>query len=136
MRRRSINQAKNGSNSSEPGTTQINKYGLTEEALRILGHGRDVSSIGDLLAALTEADCLKLDAALQGAITGRQSLDIEVEGRRTDGSPMWLRIIGEAGTNRSEGTSLTGTLHNVRSTVEFGSVTSCPHVVQRNFPAL
>jgi len=86
---------------------------MTDEALRIVGHGRDVSAIGDLLAALTEADRLKLDTALQNAITGRQSLDVEVEGRRTDGSPIWMRIIGEAETNRSEGTSLTGTLQDV-----------------------
>ncbi len=86
---------------------------MTDEALRILGHDRGVQSIGDLLAALCEADCLRLDAALQQTIAGNRPLDLEVEGLRADGSPLWLRIIGEAEINRSEGTSITGTLQDI-----------------------
>ena len=86
---------------------------MTDEALRILGHPQGVHSIGDLLAALVEADCLRLDAALQRSIASGTPIDLEVQGRRTDGSPLWLRVIGEAEINRSEGTSLTGTLQDI-----------------------
>ena len=86
---------------------------MTEEALRILGAGREVRSIGDLLAALVEADCLRLDRALRRAIDDKRPIDLEVEAKHADGSPLWLRIIGEAEINRSEGTSITGTLQDV-----------------------
>ncbi|HRN62371.1 MAG TPA: EAL domain-containing protein [Luteimonas sp.] len=86
---------------------------MTDEALRILGHEREVQSIGDLLAALSGPDCIRLDAALQRAITTSKPVDLEVQGLHADGSPLWLRIIGEAEINRSEGTSITGTLQDI-----------------------
>jgi len=86
---------------------------MTEEALRIIGGERDVRSIGDLLAVLSEADCLRLDAALRRAINDKRPIDLEVEGKHADGSPLWLCIIGEAEINRSEGTSITGTLQDI-----------------------
>jgi diguanylate cyclase (GGDEF)-like protein/PAS domain S-box-containing protein len=86
---------------------------MTEEALRIIGGSRDVRSIGDLLAVLSEPDCLRLDAALRRAIDNNLPIDLEVEGKHADGSPLWLCIIGEAEINRSEGTSITGTLQDI-----------------------
>ena len=86
---------------------------MTDEGLRILGVGRDVRSIGDLLAALVEADCLRLDAALRRAIEDKRPIDLEVEAKHADGTPLWLRIIGEAEISRSEGTSITGTLQDI-----------------------
>src|SRR5690606_4291114 len=58
-------------------------------------------------------DCLRLDAALRRAIDNNLPIDLEVEGTHADGSPLWLCIIGEAEINRSEGTSITGTLQDI-----------------------
>lgn len=85
---------------------------MTDEAQRIVG-SQGVRSIGDLLATLAERDCLRLDAALRQAIDHNRPIDLEVEAKHADGSPLWLRIIGEAEINRSEGTSITGTLQDI-----------------------
>ena len=87
---------------------------MTEEALRILGHDqRPVRRIGDLYDDLGEPDRKRLQAALQRVIDGGASLDLEVQGQRPDGRLLWLRIIGEAEANRSEGISITGTLQDI-----------------------
>ncbi|MDH5834204.1 sensor domain-containing protein [Luteimonas kalidii] len=85
---------------------------MTVEALRILG-GRPLHRIGDLLTALTRDDRARLRDALDVAISGNRPIDIEVQGTHADGSPLWVRIIGEAEINRSEGTSITGTLQDI-----------------------
>lgn len=86
---------------------------MTEQALRIIGADHRLRSIGDLLAALVERDCLLLDAALRQAIEHGAPIDLEVEAKHADGSPLWLRIIGEVESNRREGTSITGTLQDI-----------------------
>ncbi|WP_262378465.1 sensor domain-containing protein [Luteimonas viscosa] len=85
---------------------------MTDEALRILG-GRTMRSVGDLLSALVRDDRIRLETALEQAISGNRPIDLEVQGTRVDGNPLWLRIIGEAEINRSEGTSITGTLQDI-----------------------
>jgi diguanylate cyclase (GGDEF)-like protein/PAS domain S-box-containing protein len=85
---------------------------MTEQALRILG-GRPVHAIGDLLDALVDEDRARLEQALRAAAAGGDPVDLEVQASRADGSPLWLRIIGEAEDNRSEGTSITGTLQDI-----------------------
>lgn len=85
---------------------------MTDEALRILG-GRPLRRIGDLLSALTRDDRARLRDALDAAVSGNRPIDLEVQGTHADGTPLWVRIIGEADSNRSEGTSITGTLQDI-----------------------
>src|SRR5690606_1906812 len=58
-------------------------------------------------------DRIRLETALEQAVSGNRPIDLEVQGTRVDGNPLWLRIIGEAEINRSEGTSITGTLQDI-----------------------
>src|SRR5690606_6905544 len=58
-------------------------------------------------------DRARLEQALRSATTDGGTVDLEVQASRADGSPLWLRIIGEAEAGRSEGTSITGTLQDI-----------------------
>ncbi|HLT44412.1 MAG TPA: EAL domain-containing protein, partial [Luteimonas sp.] len=85
---------------------------MTDEARRILGD-RPVQAIADLLDALVHEDRARLEQALRRAADERSPLDLEVQGSHADGSPLWLRIIGEPEASRSEGTSITGTVQDI-----------------------
>src|SRR5690606_6583296 len=85
---------------------------MTDQALRILG-GRPVRAVADLLDAVARDDRDRLERALRDAAASGAAIDLEVQASHADGSPLWLRFIGEAEANRSEGTSITGTLQDI-----------------------
>ncbi len=85
---------------------------MTDQALQILG-GRPVRTVSDLLAAVAREDRGRLEQALRDAAADGSAIDLEVQASRADGSPLWLRFIGEPDANRSEGVSITGTLQDI-----------------------
>lgn len=86
---------------------------LTGEGLRILGQAGPPRCIGEMRRAFLEEDGRRFDEALRRTLAGHGPLDVEVQGRRADGQVFWVRIIGEARTGQSEGTSITGTLQDI-----------------------
>jgi len=86
---------------------------LTGEGLRILGQAGPPRCIGEMRRAFLEEDGRRFDEALRRTLAGHGPLDVEVQGRHADGQVFWVRIIGEARTGQSEGTSITGTLQDI-----------------------
>src|SRR5690606_37992571 len=86
---------------------------LTGEGLRILGQAGPPRCIGEMRRAGLDEAGRRFDRALRRTVAGHGPLDVEVQGRRADGQVFWVRIIGEARTGQSEGTSITGTLQDI-----------------------
>lgn len=86
---------------------------LTDEATRILGQKQPPTTMRSLLMCLSTGDRLRFSQALRLAAEQAQSIDLELQGRRHDGSPLWVRIIGEAETDDSASVSITGTLQDI-----------------------
>ncbi|WP_407351906.1 EAL domain-containing protein [Luteimonas sp. R10] len=86
---------------------------LTDEAARILGQPRRPTTMGALLQSLRESDRGRFEHALQHARQQQQPIDLELQGRRSDGRMLWIRIIGEPERDESANVSLTGTLQDI-----------------------
>ena len=86
---------------------------LTDEAVRILGQGAPPANMAGLLACLGLGDQVRFSDALRQAAEHARPIDLELQGRRNDGLPLWLRIIGEAETDESANISITGTLQDI-----------------------
>ncbi len=86
---------------------------LTDEAIRILGQPVPPRTMQDLLLCLGAGDRLRFSDALRAAAEQSQPIDLELQGRRSDGLPLWIRIIGEAETDESANVSITGTLQDI-----------------------
>ena len=86
---------------------------LTDEAIRILGQATPPATMQDLLLCLDTGDRLRFSQALRDAAEQSLPIDLELQGRRGDGVPLWIRIIGEAETDESANVSITGTLQDI-----------------------
>ena len=86
---------------------------LTDEAIRILGQERPPQTMEGLLMCLSTGDRVRFGQALRLAAEQAQPMDLELQGRRIDGRPLWIRIIGEPETDDSANISITGTLQDI-----------------------
>lgn len=86
---------------------------LTDEATRILGLDRAPTQIEPLLECLLPLDHHRLRNALERTLAGGRGIDLELQGRRPDGSGVWVRAIADAGAGDAVRQVLTGTLQDI-----------------------
>ncbi|MGX5730293.1 sensor domain-containing protein [Pseudoxanthomonas beigongshangi] len=86
---------------------------LTEEAIRILGAAQPPDTLDALLACLREPDRRRLRCAVERVSTGGSGFDLELQGRRQDGQPFWIRVIGDAEPGDPGNSRITGTLQDI-----------------------
>ncbi|MDH5823421.1 EAL domain-containing protein [Luteimonas sp. RD2P54] len=86
---------------------------LTGEATRILDQPLPPTTMEGLLHCLRQGDRARFGHALQQALHRQQPIDLELQGRRSDGRMLWMRIIGEPESDESANVSITGTLQDI-----------------------
>ncbi len=86
---------------------------LTDEAVRILGPTDTPDSLDALLACLHEPDRHRFRCAMDKVIGTGGSFDLELQGSRLDGHPIWIRVIGEAEVTDPASVLITGTLQDI-----------------------
>jgi diguanylate cyclase (GGDEF)-like protein/PAS domain S-box-containing protein len=86
---------------------------LTEEAIRILGAALPPDTLDTLLACLREPDRRRLRCMVERVATGGAGFDLELQGRRHDGQPFWIRVIGDAEPGDPGNSRITGTLQDI-----------------------
>jgi hypothetical protein len=67
---------------------------LTREASRILGAAQALDAMEQVLACLREDDRERLRRTLESICDGT-GFELELQGAQADGSPFWVRMIGE-----------------------------------------
>ncbi len=85
---------------------------LTGEAARILGADAMPAAMDEVQACLREGDRLLLQRTLQSINEG-SGFDLELQGCRGDGTPFWVRMIGEPDPHDPGSDRLTGTLQDI-----------------------
>ena len=85
---------------------------LTREAHRILGAARALASMQDVLACLLEDDRKRLHHTLESICDGT-GFELELQGAQADGSPFWVRMIGEPDPHDPGSDRLSGTLQDI-----------------------
>ena len=85
---------------------------ITSEAKRILGSAPALETMDDILACLGEADRLRLRKTLDAICEGT-GFDLELRGRQADGTPFWVRMIGEPDPLDPGSDRLSGTLQDI-----------------------
>ena len=85
---------------------------ITTEAERILGSGPVLETMDDVLACLGETDRLHLRKTLDAICEGT-GFDLELRGRQADGTPFWVRMIGEPDPLDPGSDRLSGTLQDI-----------------------
>ena len=85
---------------------------VTPEAARILGCREEPSRMDHVLACLHEPDRQRLQATLLQVSEGT-GFDLELEGQQDDGSPFWVRMIGEPDPHDPGSDRFSGTLQDV-----------------------
>jgi diguanylate cyclase (GGDEF)-like protein/PAS domain S-box-containing protein len=85
---------------------------LTEEAVRILGPVATPRDMEGLLSCLREADRRRLRDLLSSIDQGT-GFELELQGTQGDGTPFWIRMIGESESGGPGTDLLTGTLQDV-----------------------
>lgn len=86
---------------------------LTEEAKRILGRQEPPRAIDQLLGVLSPVDRKRLRGALDECLQHGAHIELELQGRRDNGAPFWVRLIGEPSADESAARSLSGTLQDI-----------------------
>lgn len=86
---------------------------LTNEAQRMLGLGRAMASLDELQACLRDNERKRFHDALMRAVEHGEGFELELQGIRTDGHQLWIRIIGEVEAGDPTGTRLTGTFQDI-----------------------
>ena len=85
---------------------------LTREASRILGAGHALASMQQVLACLREDDRERLRRTLESICDGT-GFELELQGAQADGSPFWVRMIGEPDPHDPGSDRLSGTLQDI-----------------------
>ena len=85
---------------------------LTDEAARILGAVTAPATMNDFLACLRDHDRRRMHDVLEtiGQGTG---FELELQGRQANGTPFWIRMIGESESSGPGTDQLTGTVQDV-----------------------
>ncbi len=86
---------------------------LTAEAARILDAATPPESMEALVAMLRPQDRTRLRDALASAMLEATGFDLELQGRRRDGSGFWVRAIGGPRYGDPAASRLTGTLQDI-----------------------
>ncbi|WP_159017567.1 sensor domain-containing protein [Cognatiluteimonas profundi] len=86
---------------------------LSDETVRILGSEAQPTSMDAVLDCLEATDRRCLQDAIDESLAQGSGFDLEVQGRRHDGTAFWARVIGEADGNQPLSQRLTGTLQDV-----------------------
>ncbi|MEG3050697.1 MAG: EAL domain-containing protein, partial [Thermomonas sp.] len=85
---------------------------LTREASRILGAAHALGSMQDVLACLRDEDRQRLHRTLQSICDGT-GFELELQGAQADGTPFWVRMIGEPDPHDPGSDRLSGTLQDI-----------------------
>ena len=86
---------------------------LTAEAARILGATHPPATMEALVEMLQPADGQRLRTALGSAMLEASAFDVELQGRRGDGSGFWVRAIGGPRAGDPATSRLSGTLQDI-----------------------
>lgn len=86
---------------------------LTEEGIRILGAPQPPETLQALLDCLRESDRHRLRCAIERVAQGGHGFDLELQGRRHDGAPFWVRVIGESEPGEPTASRVSGTLQDI-----------------------
>ncbi|RFP60929.1 EAL domain-containing protein [Luteimonas weifangensis] len=86
---------------------------LSDEGQRILGFGDAAATMEQLQATLSESDRNRLRDALERTLAGGGSFDLELHGRRGDGRPFCVRVLGEPEDAQPLSRHVTGTLQDI-----------------------
>ena len=85
---------------------------LTREASRILGAAQALDAMEQVLACLREDDRERLRRTLESICDGT-GFELELPGAQADGSPFWVRMIGEPDPHDPGSDRLSGTLQDI-----------------------
>jgi len=85
---------------------------LTREAHRILGAACALASMHEVLACLLEDDRQRLRRTLESICDGT-GFELELQGAQADGTPFWVRMIGEPDQHDPGSDRLSGTLQDI-----------------------
>ncbi len=85
---------------------------LTREASRILGAAQALDAMEQVLACLREDDRERLRRTLESICDGT-GFELELQGAQADGSPFWVRMIGEPDPHDPGSDRLSGTLQDI-----------------------
>ena len=85
---------------------------LTEEAVRILGADMVPEDMPSFLACLRDDDRRRMQTLL-AKIDHGTGFELELQGAQADGSPFWIRMIGESESGGPGTDLLTGTVQDV-----------------------
>ena len=88
------------------------EFYITEEAVRILGAASPPTDLAGFLACLREPDRRQVHAVLDKVRLGT-GFELELQGAQADGTPFWIRMIGESESGGPATELLTGTLQDV-----------------------
>ena len=86
---------------------------LSDETIRILGAQAAPTAMDGMLDCLDASDRQVLHSAIELSLATGSGFDLEVQGRKHDGTPFWARVIGETDGNQPLSQRLTGTLQDV-----------------------
>ncbi|RXR07142.1 sensor domain-containing protein [Pseudoxanthomonas composti] len=86
---------------------------VTAEAQRILGAARAPERIADMLACLEEPDRRRFRDVTARLMREGGGFDTELQGRRHDGQPFWVRVIGELEASDPASARVIGTLQDI-----------------------
>jgi len=86
---------------------------LTSTAQDMLGLGGPSASMAQMQSCLREGERRRLHEALQHSIASSRGFELDLQGTRPDGHPLWLRVIGEIEATDPTGSRITGTLQDI-----------------------
>lgn len=85
---------------------------LTSETIHILGAARTPETMEDVLAQLQPADRQRLHKTLTSIDDGT-GFELELQGQQADGTPFWVRMIGEPDPHDPSHDRISGTLQDI-----------------------
>lgn len=86
---------------------------LTGEAQRILGQQPPPATLEQLLHCLGSDDRQRLQQALDQEVERKRGFELELQGQRSDGHSVWIRMIGELEPGDLASSRIAGTLQDI-----------------------
>lgn len=90
-----------------------NRLHISDEAIRILGHEIAPDSMDAMRDRLLPHDRRRLQVAIARALEDGSGFELELQGRRKDGSAFWAGVIGESCHHQPLSQRVTGTVQDV-----------------------